>query len=60
VVLALAESLLEATGAVARKVAFTTLKFALFYPLVAIRRTLNKLKNLIKKENSIATTTTTE
>jgi len=60
VIIALAESLLEATGAVTRKVAFTTLKFALFYPLVAIRRTLNKLKNQNKKKENSITTTTTE
>mmetsp|Transcript_6163 Transcript_6163/g.15241 ORF Transcript_6163/g.15241 Transcript_6163/m.15241 type:complete len:444 (-) Transcript_6163:161-1492(-) len=41
---ALAQSLVESVAGTARLVAFWTLKIALFYPLVAIRRTLNLLK----------------
>ena len=44
VAVALGQSLVEAVAGTARLAAFWTLKIALFYPLVALRRTLLLLK----------------
>jgi len=48
-VMALAQSVLESVGAVARFAAFWALKISLFYPLVAIRRISKKFKNSTDK-----------
>lgn len=47
--MALAQSVLESVGAVARFAAFWALKISLFYPLVAIRRISKKFKNSTDK-----------
>jgi len=54
IAIALAQSLVGLVATMARLVVFYALKFALFYPLVAIRRTMNKLKKSKSKTKAEA------